>query len=124
METKTEKIEKTTDLTYLMELSDGNKTFVKEMINLFLSENPEEIRAFEKGIAEKNYKGIKTVAHKLRSTIPFIGLDKVIEKEVAEIEALASEMGDIKEIESRFLKIKSACEKAYIELNPVSSVIS
>jgi HPt (histidine-containing phosphotransfer) domain-containing protein len=107
-----------------MELSDGNKTFVKEMITLFLSENPEEIKLLEKGIAEKNYKGIKSVAHKLRSTIPFIGLDKVIEKEVAEIERLASEMGDMKEIESRLSKIKSACEKAYIELSPVSSVIS
>lgn len=124
METKTEKIEKTTDLTYLMELSDGNKTFVKEMITLFLSENPEEIRSLEKGIAENNYKAIKTIAHKLRSTIPFIGLDKVIEKDVAETEALASVMGDIKEIKSRFEKIKSACEKAYIELSPVSSVIS
>lgn len=124
METKTEKIEKTTDLTYLMELSDGNKTFVKEMITLFLSENPEEIKSLEKGISEKNYKTIKTIAHKLRSTIPFIGLDKVIEKDVAETEALASVMGDMKEIQTRFEKIKLACEKAYIELSPVSSVIS
>ncbi|MDF2448406.1 MAG: His Kinase (phospho-acceptor) protein [Bacteroidota bacterium] len=124
METKTEKIEKTTNLSYLMELSDGNKTFVKEMISLFLSENPEEIKALERGIAEKNYKAIKSVAHKLRSTIPFMGLDKVIEKEVAEIESLAAQSGDLQEISSRFSKIKSACEKAYIELSPVSSVIS
>lgn len=124
METKTQKIEKTTDLTYLMELSDGNKTFVKEMIALFLSENPEEIKLLEKGISENNYKSIKSIAHKLRSTIPFIGLDKVIEKDVAEIESLAASMGDMKEIEARVFKIKSACEKAYIELSPVSSVIS
>ncbi|MBC7695323.1 MAG: Hpt domain-containing protein [Burkholderiales bacterium] len=123
MEAKTENIQKTTDLSYLIELSAGNKVFVKEMVALFLSENPEEIKALAKGIAEKNYKTIKTVAHKLRSTIPFIGLDKHIEKEVVEIESMASESVDIKEIEIRFSKIKSVCEKAYFELSPVSSVI-
>ena len=122
MEANTENIQKTTDLSYLIELSAGNKVFVKEMVALFLSENPEEIKALEKGIAEKNFKAIKTIAHKLRSTIPFMGLDKLIEKDVAEIESMASETTDIKEIETRFSKIKSVCERAYFELSPVSSI--
>jgi len=123
METNTENIQKTTDLSYLIELSAGNKVFVKEMVALFLSENPEEIKTLEKGIAEKNYKTIKTVAHKLRSTIPFIGLDKLIEKDVMEIESIATDSGDMKEIEKRFSKIKSVCERAYFELSPLSSIV-
>lgn len=119
MNTTTNETEKITNLEYLEDLSKGNKAFVKEMIVIFLSENPEEIKTIEKGIAEKNYELIKASAHKLRSTIPFIGLDKVIEREVEEMETLATNHDSIKEIEKRFLIIKETCEKACIELQPV-----
>ncbi len=108
--------EKITDLSYLVRLSNGNKVFVKEMINLFLSENPEEIKSLETAIRDKDYDTIKATAHKLRSTIPFIGIDKYIEKEVSEIEALAAEHADMEEIKTRFSRIRSVCEKACIEL--------
>jgi len=114
-----ESTEKTVDLSYLVEVSKGNKTFVKEMITLFLSENPEEIKALENGIKNKDYDLIKATAHKLRSTIPFIGLDKLIEKEVVEIETLAGNKTDIEKIEELFMKIKEVCQKAYVELMPV-----
>jgi HPt (histidine-containing phosphotransfer) domain-containing protein len=119
MKINTNSAGKTIDLSYLEGLSSGNKEFVREMKDLFLSENPEEIKSLEKAISEKNHKAIQTLAHKLRSTIPFMGLDKIIEKDVTEIETLASNMSDIKEIEKRFSKIKETCEKAYYELNPV-----
>ena len=108
--------EKMIDLSYLLRLSNGNKVFVKEMIALFLSENPEEIKSLDQAIHEKDYDTIKATAHKLRSTIPFIGIDKFIEKEVSEIETLAAEHAEMQEIEIRFEKIKSVCEKACIEL--------
>jgi HPt (histidine-containing phosphotransfer) domain-containing protein len=116
MRTTVDNTEKIIDLSYLMRLSNGNKVFVKEMIALFLSENPEEIKSLEYAIREKDYATIKATAHKLRSTIPFIGIDKLIEKDVAEIETLSTEHADISEIESRFSKIRSVCEKACIEL--------
>jgi len=119
MKNDTTNMEKITDLNYLIDISKGNKVFVKEMINLFLSENPEEIKCLEKGIQEKNYDQIKATAHKLRSTIPFIGLDKLIEKDVIGIETLAAQKGDIQEIEKHFMKIKETCERAYFELYPV-----
>ncbi len=89
------------------------------MITLFLSENPEEIHSLEKGILEKNFDAIKSIAHKLRSTLPFIGLDKVIEKEVVQVESLAAERSSIGEIEDLFTKIKAMCQKAWLELRPV-----
>lgn len=116
MRTTVENTEKMIDLSYLERLSNGNKVFVKEMIALFLSENPEEIKSIEQAIREKDHAAIKAAAHKLRSTIPFIGIDKFIEKEVSEIEELASNNADMREIETRFAKIKSTCERACIEL--------
>ena len=111
--------EKIVDLSYLIEVSKGNKTFVKEMVNLFLSENPEEIKSLENGIRNKNYELVKDTAHKLRSTIPFLGLDKVIEKEVVQIETLAASKTGMEEIEKLFVAVKEACQKACIELIPV-----
>lgn len=111
--------QKVTDLTYLEQVSKGDKAFVKEMITLFLSENPEEIKSLQKGIIDRNHELIRTVAHKLRSTIPFLGLDKLIEKDVMKIEVLAAERSPISEIENIFTKIKSICERACWELQPI-----
>lgn len=116
MKKNTESDTKIINLSYLIELSKGNKVFVKDMINLFLEENPEEIQLLEKGIAEYNYDLIRITAHKLRSTIPFVGLDKVVGNEVNEIETLAADCSDINEIEKHFKKLKSTCAEACSEL--------
>jgi len=110
---------KTVNLDYLTDLSKGNTKFVSEMIKIFLTENPEEMKSLEKGIEEGNFDAVKATAHKLRSTIPFVGLDKVIEKEVAEVEALATEKTNMAEIKVLFVKIKKACELACSELQLV-----
>ncbi|MGZ3864903.1 MAG: Hpt domain-containing protein [Bacteroidia bacterium] len=112
---------KITNLEYLTQLSKGNKTFVKEMIDIFLQENPVELKALEKEIADGNYAVIKATAHKLKSTFPFVGLDRIIEKDVEELESLAAVKGDIYEIRKRFLKIEEMCEKACLELKPANS---
>ncbi len=119
MKNVNESTEKIINLSYLIEVSKGNKTFVKEMIDLFLSENPEEIKSLDNGIRTKDYELIKNTAHKLRSTIPFIGLDKIIEPEVSEIETLAANKSDLEKIQQLFVKVKETCEKACCELMPV-----
>jgi HPt (histidine-containing phosphotransfer) domain-containing protein len=116
MENNGNTYQRVTNLDYLVELSKGNNNFVKEMIGIFLSENSGELAEFEKSIREKDYDAIKALAHKLRSTIPYIGLDKLIEKEVTEIENLAAKKSYIQKIESMFFKIKEICERARHEL--------
>jgi HPt (histidine-containing phosphotransfer) domain-containing protein len=108
--------EKVYNLDYLHELSHGNEEFVKEMIRIFLAEMPEEIQNLENSIKEKNYTAIRHAAHKLKSTIPFVGLNFVIGKEVFEIEDLASKQLDLEKIELLFVKIKEMCNKAAEEL--------
>lgn len=111
-----DKSEKIVNLDYLLDISKGNTKFVNEMIKIFLTENPGEIKALETSIEEKNFVAIKTNVNKLRSTIPFLGLDKIIEKEVTEIEKLATDKGDNNKVKTLFSKIKKTCEMACIEL--------
>lgn len=110
---------KIVNLDYLIEISKGDSKFVNEMIKIFLTENPDEIKALEKCIEEKNFEAIKIIVSKLRSTIPFLGLDKIIEKEVTEVETLATDKVDIGKIKTLFSKIKKVCEMSCIELQPV-----
>ena len=107
---------KVTNLDYLTELSKGNKDFILEMIEIFLTENPEEIRILENAISEQNFEHIKAAAHKMKSTIPFVGLDKLIEKDLSEIEKLSLEKTDIQHIQLLFSNVKTICLKASVEL--------
>lgn len=108
--------ENITNLDYLLSLSKGNTQFVKEMIDIFLIENPKEVESLEKAVGEKNFEAIKHAAHFLQSSIPFVGLDKIIQNEVYEIEKTAMDKSDIKKIEQLFLKVQEACKKAREEL--------
>jgi HPt (histidine-containing phosphotransfer) domain-containing protein len=113
-----------TNLNYLKELSKGNTAFVKEMITIFLTENSEELNYFEKCIHDQDFESIRLSAHKLRSSIPYLGLDKHIGKEINEIEKLAASKSYIQKIESMFSKIRTICERARQELlSGYSSVI-
>ena len=135
-------IKKVTNLDYLLDLSKGNTQFVQEMLDTFLIENPKEIESLEKAIQSKDFEAIKQTAHLLQSSIPFVGLDKIIESEVYEIEEIAADKSVVKKIEILpndrsefqkieisltdksafqkiellFSKVKDACEKARLEL--------
>jgi len=61
------------DLTYLNEISGGDKEFIAEMIETFLEETPKDIAELEKLLATENWAGIGLVAHKLKSSIKMFG---------------------------------------------------
>jgi HPt (histidine-containing phosphotransfer) domain-containing protein len=107
---------KVCNLDYLHDISKGDDAFIEEMITIFLSENPSEIQKLENGITEKNFDTIKHAAHKLRSTLPFVGLDRLIEKESIEIEELAGKHSNPERIKELFAKVKDICQKAFLEL--------
>lgn len=109
---------KVVNIDYLKQLSKGNTRFVEEMIRIFLAENPEEMKVLESAIRHKDYDLVKATAHKLRSTLPYIGLDKVVEHEVNEMEDLAEAQADIHQIATLFARIKQMCERACQELQP------
>lgn len=132
---------KVTDLAYLTELSKGDDDFLKEMIRTFVAENPAELLMLEQGIANKDLVMTHVAAHKLRSTAPFVGIDRHIMIDITEIESLSSggsatkkieiqaDNKDIQKIEiittnpevitrisTLYVKIKTICEKAREEL--------
>jgi len=109
--------QKVTNLTYLNEISKGDTNFIKEMVSIFLSESPNEIAQLEKAIAMVNFDKIRSVAHHMKSTIPFVGLDLLIGNELAQIEDLALNKKDIKTISIHFIKVQAVFQQATQELS-------
>ena len=108
---------KVINLDYLTELAKGDTRFIKEMINLFLLENPEEIKQLEKAIREHHFESIRSISHHMRSSILFVGLDLLIDRELSDIEKSAEEKAGIENIETLFTIVKEVCVKALDELN-------
>jgi len=66
-----------TDLTYLKEIAQGDTSFIKKMVILFINKTPEEIGNLEKYNAGKNWKLLNGVAHKMKPSFTFVGLQNL-----------------------------------------------
>jgi HPt (histidine-containing phosphotransfer) domain-containing protein len=74
------------DLSYLEEVSGGNNEFIIEMIDLFLAQTPGHIDELLAAVSAMDWKKIAELAHKVKPTLAFMGVESV--KEVmAEIES-------------------------------------
>ena len=81
------------DLTYLRMMSDGDKAFEKEMIEISLSYIPEVMLQLQSEIEQVNTHGIKSTAHKLKSSFFIMGIDDesiLIKLELEDIVDLAT----------------------------------
>ncbi len=101
---------------HLNTLSRGNKTFIKEIIAIFLEQNPIELNELEIAIQSKDYPTIKAISHKMKTSVGFIGINQLL-PELASIETMAINNGDINTIQSTFSHVKAICHQAAIELN-------
>jgi HPt (histidine-containing phosphotransfer) domain-containing protein len=90
--------------------------FVREMISVFLEESGPEIKSLEKAVYEGDFEQIRQLSHKLRSSIPYVGLDIKVGGEVAEIEDLAKSQTDLSIIEELFQKVQKVTTEAVKEL--------
>jgi HPt (histidine-containing phosphotransfer) domain-containing protein len=104
------------NLDYLYELARGDMDFIKEMVTVFLEEIIPELETLGKQIRNSDFSGIKQLSHKLRSSIPYVGLDTVIGEDLADMEDLARDHLHLSRIQVHFQKVRSVCDAAVKEL--------
>jgi len=73
------------DLTYLHELSSGNRAFEKEMLTLFIKQVPEELLELQQAYHQKEHLLVKNTAHRMKSSLPLVGIDYLL-KLLAQLE--------------------------------------
>lgn len=103
------------NLSKVYALSDNDPEFVMQIISLFVSEVPQDLKQIGNGIKDKDHKLAYAYAHKIKPTLDLLGMTMAHE-EILQVEAWTRAEGKKKEIEATFESIESQVEKAIKEI--------
>lgn len=104
------------NLSKVYALSDNDAEFVNQILKLFVTEIPEDLRQVKEGIKKKDHKHAYSYAHKIKPTLDLMGLNVAFE-EILQVEAWAKSEGKKKEIIETFRSIKKQVNDAVKEIN-------
>jgi signal transduction histidine kinase/CheY-like chemotaxis protein len=103
------------NLQYLKELSGGNITFEKSMIEQFLNQVPGELALMESELNQSNYTAVAQVAHNMKTSVSFMGLLEKVGNELDEVEGNAATLKNDAYLRAKIAVIKQICQKAFIQ---------
>ncbi|WP_298394314.1 Hpt domain-containing protein [Flavobacterium sp.] len=103
------------NLSKVYALSDNDPEFVMQIIELFVTEVPQDLKQIEAGIKDKDHKQAYAYAHKIKPTLDLLGMTIAYE-EILQVEAWTRAEGKRKEIEATFESIQDQIDKAIKEI--------
>lgn len=68
------KMKEQPNMLYIHQLSGGDQDFEKRMLEVVKKELPQDIKYFQKMIAEENFKEASVIVHKIKHKISILGL--------------------------------------------------
>jgi DNA-binding NarL/FixJ family response regulator len=108
------------DLEYLKKLSKGDEIFEKNMIRSFSVQLPEELEKLRSSISQKNYEKIGSIAHNMKSTLSYMGLNQLTPL-LQQIEQECEKQNGITRINDNFTLISATCQLAITEARELIS---
>lgn len=108
------------DLTYLNEIAGGDAEFMIDMIDIFMDQTPVYVEQLIVALTEKDWKTVGDLAHKIKPTLAFMGVDQAKDK-MAAIEHNARAGTNLETIADDFAEIKTLCENLYVGLEKVKA---
>jgi HPt (histidine-containing phosphotransfer) domain-containing protein len=112
----------TTDLSYLREMSGGNKELVLEMITIFREQVSEFSMEMDKHLGSHDYESLGKLAHKAKSSVSIMGLQDLA-VDLKNLENLAREGKKSESYTGIVEKFKQVSAVALQELEVVSANI-
>jgi PAS domain S-box-containing protein len=100
--------EKFYDLNYLEEISEGDKEFSATMISYFIDNTPKVIENLKEKVGNKNWEGVRQIAHKLKPQLVYMGIH-IIEEDVEQIEQYAHLKENLEKIPPMVAKTEQVC---------------
>ncbi|WP_121352364.1 ATP-binding protein [Flavisolibacter nicotianae] len=102
-------------MDYLNELSGGDKTFERQILEQFLVQMPEELQQLEDAIENKAFDLIKQTSHSLKSTVGYVGLSEELHPPLDRIEKDAIN-GEESNFRVDLDYVKNHCDRAKAEV--------
>ena len=111
------------NLSYLAALCDGDNEFMNTIIASFVDEMPGILKMIQQKMQEGDWKAVGQLAHKMRPSVQFVGMDATLEK-TKSIELHCQEakvysdqisllVGDVtQETETAIIALQEALDKA------------
>ena len=109
------KNENVCNLNYLSDTMGGKKSLIKEIMDVFIKQVPEELQFINDAITKTDYKTIKSYAHTMKSTVSIMGISILIPilQKMEDLGARAADMEQIKELNKELTAI---CKQAIEEI--------
>jgi HPt (histidine-containing phosphotransfer) domain-containing protein len=103
------------NLAKVYALSDNDPEFVMQIITLFVTEVPQDMKQIDLGIKTKDHKLAYAYAHKIKPSLDLLGMTVAFE-EILQVEAWTKREGKRKEINDTFESIQNQVDKAVKEI--------
>lgn len=107
--------EKICNLSYLSETMGKKKQLVKEIIDLFLIQFPEELQSINEAVTKIDYAIIKNFSHTMKSTVSIMGITALrpILQEMEDLGGMATNIEKIQELNQKLILM---CQKVVEEI--------
>ncbi|NBC83163.1 MAG: hypothetical protein GVY19_07250 [Bacteroidetes bacterium] len=110
------------ELTYLKEMSGGNKELALEMIDIFISQVKEFSVSMQEHYDNQKFENLGKLAHKAKSSISIMGLEDLA-KDLKRLELMAKEGKQVEEYPVIMEKFNVQTSEAIDELNDITKNI-
>ena len=99
----------------MKEVSDGSNEFMVEIINAYFEQIPEMLQNLSLYLNEKRWTELKDIAHKMQTTVSFLGL-RSIKEDIENIEKYAGEKKNLDLLPNMVEKVIMVCSESINEL--------
>jgi CheY-like chemotaxis protein len=106
------------NLAFLSKISKGRKDFFMSMIDIFLEQNTTDLLTLKNAIGNSDFDGVRLLAHKIRTSVSFIGLEQV-QEQLQEMELLGEQKMNIERTHQLYCDVVAVCAEAEKELEQV-----
>ncbi len=104
------------DLSYLQEMANGDQTFIRDMIAIFLNEIPKGLDQIQSGIKDKDFTFICGTAHRIKSNYMMMGMKEQQEMALTIEKMIKNGKNDLERIKDIWLRLKTDSESVYTSL--------
>jgi CheY-like chemotaxis protein len=118
-----EKVQKCTNLDFLRQLTKNNPEMIAEMIQVYLEETPQLLKAMKQSLQNQDWEKLRAAAHSIIPSFSTMGMSEEYAELAKAIQEQAEKKEDPEKIKLMLQKIGRVCEEAYAELKQELSVL-